>query len=147
LRAFFDFSCSAAQPLARLRLRNFAVLQGYVTILRRMNGLWNGSKSARTYLRRSALIVGMCCSSGLAVLASCSAVVDTDKAKLGPVPVPCEPGQVAPCPCRDGSMSMQKCTSMARYDRCACSGIAGRGGSTAGNSAMSGGRGASTGSP
>lgn len=63
--------------------------------------------------------------------AGCSAVVDTDKAKLGPVPVPCEPGQTAPCPCRDGSTSVQKCNELARFDACACGGVAGRAGSAA----------------
>ena len=96
-----------------------------------MTGLWIGSKSAR----HSAL----CWTAGLALLAGCSAIVDTDKEKLGPVPVPCEPGQVAPCPCRDGSMSMQKCTAMARYDRCACAASAGRGGNSAGSAASSAG--------
>lgn len=59
-------------------------------------------------------------------LASCSAVVDADKAKLGPLPVPCEPGQMATCPCKDGSTSTQKCNAMARFDPCACGGATGR---------------------
>ncbi|HTU58220.1 MAG TPA: hypothetical protein VMF89_07295, partial [Polyangiales bacterium] len=80
----------------------------------------------------------LCWSAGLALLTSCSAIVDTDKEKLGPVPVPCEPGQVAPCPCRDGSTSMQTCNAMARFDRCACAGSAGRAGSAAGSGATSG---------
>jgi hypothetical protein len=107
-----------------------------------MTGLWNGSKSAR------ALSV-LCWSAGLALFASCSAIVDTDKEKLGPVPVPCEPGQVAPCPCRDGSTSMQKCNAMARFDRCMCASSADRDGSAAGTAASAAGRGtsASTRSP
>jgi hypothetical protein len=120
--------------------RNFAALRGYDTMLGRMPGLWNGSKSARSRKQRSAL--GMCLLSALAISA-CSAVVDTDKAKLGPVPVPCEPGQSVTCPCRDGSTSMQRCNAMARFDRCACGGVAGQGsGGTVGS--MTAGRGTST---
>jgi hypothetical protein len=51
---------------------------------------------------------------------ACSAVIDTDKRKLGALPIACEPGQSAPCPCRDGTMSSQRCNELARYDRCAC---------------------------
>lgn len=104
---------------------------------RLMKRLRIGSQSARQ------LVLGTCL--GL-ILAACSAIVDTDKAKLGPVPVPCEPGQIAPCPCRDGSMSTQKCNAMARFDSCVCSVNAGRGG-RAGSDVANAGRGGRAGSP
>ncbi|HET8939253.1 MAG TPA: hypothetical protein VFN67_37670 [Polyangiales bacterium] len=84
-----------------------------------MNRLRIDSQSTRH------LVLGACCALGLV---ACSAIVDTDKAKLGPVPVPCEQGQLAMCPCRDGSMSTQRCNTMARFDPCACGANAGRGG-------------------
>jgi len=81
---------------------------------------------------------------------ACSAVIDSDKRKLGALPIACEPGQSVPCPCRDGSMSTQRCNALARYDRCACaapdtgdapsSGAAGKNESAAGGSAGQGGR-------
>lgn len=67
-----------------------------------------------------------------AFIAACSAIVDADKSKLGAVPIPCEPGTTAACPCRDGTMSTQVCNDLARYDRCACGGAAGHAGAPAG---------------
>lgn len=66
-----------------------------------------------------------CAVFGLALCTACSAVIDSDKRKLGALPVACEPGQSAPCPCRDGTMSTQVCNGYARYDRCACAATGG----------------------
>ena len=71
-----------------------------------------------------------------AFIAGCSAIVDADKSKLGAVPIPCEPGTTAACPCRDGTMSTQVCNDLARYDRCACGGAAGAAAGGVGGSSL-----------
>jgi hypothetical protein len=77
---------------------------------------------------RSARWVALWCAAALLALSSaCSAVVDGDKSKLGPMPIPCNQGELAPCPCRDGSMSVQRCNALLKFDRCMCAGVAGSG--------------------
>lgn len=56
-------------------------------------------------------------------MAACSAVVHNDKKKLGAMPIPCEVGQTAVCPCPDGTPSTQMCNSSARYDPCVCKSV------------------------
>ena len=78
---------------------------------------------------RSARRVALGCAAALLAFSSaCSAVIDGDKSKLGPMPVPCNEGELAPCPCRDGSMSVQRCNALLKFDRCMCAGVAGSGG-------------------
>jgi hypothetical protein len=83
-------------------------------------------------------------------LAGCSALLDTDKTQLGALPIPCETGQTASCPCPDGTTSAQTCNKLARYDHCACQNHGGGGGPAGGaagrvttNSATAGQSGAS----
>lgn len=64
--------------------------------------------------------------SGL-LLAGCSAIIDVDKAKLGARPTTCKPSETAPCPCPDGTTSVQVCNTLARYDSCQCAAAAGAG--------------------
>jgi hypothetical protein len=61
-------------------------------------------------------------------IASCSAIVDSDKTKLGALPVPCDVGQSLSCPCPDGTKSTQLCNSLARFDACSCLGHGGKAG-------------------
>ena len=111
-------------------------MQSYVSIRRLMLSRIQGEA-------RSAKLVSLAWV--LTMLATaCSAVVDTDKAKLGPSPVPCEPGQTAACPCRDGSTSTQKCNAMARFDTCVCGATAGRSGNGGAGNGGAGARGTNT---
>ena len=76
---------------------------------------------ATLHTRCFSLRPALCGAAGcLWLLVGCSAVVDSDKSKLGALPIPCEPGATASCPCRDGSMSVQACNQLARYDACRC---------------------------
>lgn len=70
----------------------------------------------------------------LTSLGACSAIVDSDAAKLGALPIACETGRSVNCPCPDGSTSTQTCNKLARYDVCACKGQgqAGRSGASGG---------------
>jgi hypothetical protein len=79
-------------------------------------------------------------------IAACTAIIDNDKAKLGAMPIPCEMGQSAICPCPDGTPSTQICNNSARYDPCMCRGTtanrAGQSGAaTAGRAGAAGGAG------
>ena len=69
-----------------------------------------------------------CAMALVACSAACSAVVDGDKTKLGPMPIPCNEGEQVSCPCRDGTMSVQRCNALLKFDRCMCAGVAGTGG-------------------
>jgi hypothetical protein len=53
-------------------------------------------------------------------LSACSAVVDADPRKLGPKPVPCDPGSSVTCICANGASSLQNCNALRRYDPCSC---------------------------
>jgi hypothetical protein len=60
-------------------------------------------------------------------LAGCTAIVDADERKLGPSPAPCNPTDApTKCVCLDGTMSIQTCNTLGRFDPCRCPmGVAG----------------------
>jgi hypothetical protein len=64
----------------------------------------------------------------LSLASACSAIVDSDAAKLGAPPTTCMVGRSVSCPCPDGTTSTQVCNKLQRYDVCACKGQAGRAG-------------------
>jgi hypothetical protein len=65
-------------------------------------------------------------------LGSCSAIVHPDVGSLGPMPVACHVGDLAPgCPCPSGGTGVQVCNIGGSFDPCACvsaPGAAGNGG-------------------
>ncbi|HEY2732783.1 MAG TPA: hypothetical protein VGI70_02310 [Polyangiales bacterium] len=84
------------------------------------------------------IAIAIVCALWTVAASGCSAIVDSDKSKLGALPVPCVVGKTASCPCPDGTKSKQLCNGYARYDACACQGH-GQAGGTAGAAGKAGG--------
>ncbi|HEX4351978.1 MAG TPA: hypothetical protein VHZ95_03670 [Polyangiales bacterium] len=91
-------------------------------------------------IRDRAIAFTIACALWTIALGGCSAIVDADKSKLGALPVPCNVGKTASCPCPDGTKSTQLCNNLARYDACACQGHsqAGRAAAGAAGTAIAG---------